>query len=126
MKTKSGIFDFLLVVVILVGISLLFNSINQNRIASTTIENPRMINSSIPLGVMSDHTNISQVIAWTLQTPIIAVYDDGQSCWAAVKVDNAIGWVNSDYLPNKNQLCWATGKPTATPDAQCYNGDCFK
>ena len=126
MKTKSGIFDFLFFLVVFAGIALLLDSINQNRIASNTIENPRMINSSIPLNVMSDHTKRSQVLAWTLSTPIIAVYDDGQSCWVAVKVDNVIGWVNADQLSNKSQLCWTMGRPTATSDAQCYNGDCFK
>lgn len=50
---------------------------------------------------------------------IYAIYDDGQSCWAAFQIGDEIGWVNMDLLPERQSRCWLTGKAIPEPTPVC-------
>lgn len=88
------------------------------------------ITLSYPIQVYNYHDEQSPAIG-TLPPDysIYAMYDNGQSCWAIVKMGGQLGWVNTDQLISARSKCWLTGYATPTPSTCIQDGqynDCVR
>ncbi len=88
------------------------------------------VSVSQPISIHDYHDEQSPIIG-TLppEYSIYAMYDNGQSCWAVVKMGDQLGWVNTDQLLSARSKCWLTGYATPTPSTCIQDGqynDCVR